>query len=122
MIGPPRFAPNWLRRNGDCGAGGRLKKFRESRDVSRKYSNASPCTSFAPDRVAMFTIAPELRPYSALNVELSTLNSDTVLIDGWNVIWFCDGSFKLIPLIMKLMVSSRLPAELNANEPWPRSG
>src|SRR5229473_893537 len=29
----------------------------------------------------MFTIAPELRPYSALYVELSTLNSDTVLID-----------------------------------------
>jgi hypothetical protein len=35
-----------------------------------------------PDRVAMLTIAPELRPYSALNVELSTLNSDTVLIEG----------------------------------------
>jgi len=41
------------------------------------------------ERVAMLTMAPELRPYSALNVELSTLNSDTVLIDGWNVIWFC---------------------------------
>ena len=38
----------------------------------------------------MFTTAPELRPYSALKVELSTLNSETVLIDGWNVIWFCD--------------------------------
>ena len=37
----------------------------------------------------MLTMAPELRPYSALNVELSTLNSCTVLIDGWNVIWFC---------------------------------
>ena len=42
-----------------------------------------------PERVAMFTIAPELRPYSALKVELSTLNSCTVLIEGWNVIWFC---------------------------------
>jgi hypothetical protein len=38
-----------------------------------------------PERVATFTIAPELRPYSALNVELSILNSETVLIEGWNV-------------------------------------
>src|SRR5215467_13423038 len=113
MIGPPRFAPNWLRRNGDCGAGGRLKKFRESRDVSRKNSNPSPCTSFAPDRVAMFTIAPELRPYSALNVELSTLNSETVLIEGWNVTCELDRSFRLMPLIMKLTDVSRFPAEMN---------
>ena len=70
----------------------------------------------------MLTIAPELRPYSAPNVELSTLNSWTVLIDGWNVIWFCTMSFRLMPLIMKLTVSSRLPAVLNANDPWPRSG
>jgi hypothetical protein len=28
-----------------------------------------------PERVATLTIAPELRPYSALKVELSTLNS-----------------------------------------------
>jgi len=50
------------------------------------------------------------------------LNSDTVLIDGWNVIWFCTMSFRFTPLIMKLTVSSRLPAVLNANDPWPRSG
>ena len=75
-----------------------------------------------PERVAMLTIAPELRPYSAPKVELSTLNSCTVLIDGWNVIWFCAMSFRLMPLIMKLTVSSRLPAVLNANDPWPRSG
>ena len=31
-------------------------------------------------------------------------------------------SFRLTPLIMKFTVSSRLPAVLNANEPWPRSG
>src|SRR3954454_13506402 len=82
MIGPPMLAPNWLRRNGDCGAGSALKKFRESSASSRKNSNASPWKTLAPERVAMLTIAPELRPYSALNVELSTLNSDTVLIDG----------------------------------------
>src|SRR5262252_3652984 len=70
----------------------------------------------------MLTMAPELRPYSALKVELSTLNSETVLIDGWNVIWFCDGSFRFTPLVMKFTVSSRLPAVLNAKDPWPRSG
>ena len=70
----------------------------------------------------MFTTAPELRPYSALSVELSTLNSDTVLIDGWNVIWFWTWSFRLIPLTMKFTVSSRLPAVLKAKEPWPRRG
>ncbi len=70
----------------------------------------------------MLTTAPELRPYSALRVELSTLNSCTVLIEGWNVIWFWTWSFRLIPLIMKLTVSSRLPAVLKANEPWPRRG
>jgi hypothetical protein len=31
-------------------------------------------------------------------------------------------SFRLTPLIMKLTVSSRAPAVLNANEPCPRSG
>ena len=70
----------------------------------------------------MFTTAPELRPYSALSVELSTLNSDTVLIDGWNVIWFCTWSLRLIPLTMKFTVSSRLPAVLKAKEPCPRRG
>jgi len=36
----------------------------------------------------MFTMEPELRPNSALYVELSILNSATVLIVGWKVIWF----------------------------------
>src|SRR5438034_5663318 len=67
-------------------------------------------------------MAPELRPYSALNVELSTLNSDTVLIDGWNVTCELDRSFRLMPLIMKLTDVSRLPADMNENEPCPRSG
>jgi hypothetical protein len=75
-----------------------------------------------PERVAMFTTPPELRPYSALSVWLSTLNSETVLTEGWNVIWFWTWSLRLMPLIMKFTVSSRLPAVLNANEPWPREG
>src|SRR5690349_18405033 len=78
--------------------------------------------AFEPERVATLTIEPELRPYSALNVELSTLNSETVLIDGWNVTCEFDRSFRLIPLIMKLTAVSRLPAEMNENAPCPRSG
>src|SRR5947209_15497048 len=75
-----------------------------------------------PERVATLTIEPEFLPYSALNVELSTLNSDTVLIDGWNVTCELDRSFRLMPLIMKLTDVSRLPADMNEKEPWPRSG
>src|SRR5213076_1286415 len=67
-------------------------------------------------------MAPELRPYSALNVELSILNSDTVLIDGWNVTCEFDRSFRLMPFSIKLTDVSRLPADMNENDPWPRSG
>ena len=70
----------------------------------------------------MLTTAPELRPYSALSVELSTLNSETVLIEGWKVIWFWTWSLRLIPLIMKLTVSSRLPAVLNAKRALAAQG
>src|SRR5512134_1233569 len=121
-MGPPRLAPNWWRLNGDWGWGSRLKKFRASRSWWRKNSNTSPWRSLVPDRVAMLTTAPELRPYSALMVWLSTLNSDTVLIDGWKVIWFWTWSLRLMPFTMKLTVSSRFPAVLKANEPWPRRG
>src|SRR5438270_618270 len=41
---------------------------------------------------------------------------------GWKVTWFCTMSLRLIPLIMKLTVSSRAPAVLKANEPWPLGG
>src|SRR3954466_320760 len=67
-------------------------------------------------------MAPELRPYSALNVELSTLNSDTVLIDGWNVTCELDRSLRLTPLTIMLTEVSRLPADMKENAPWPRSG
>src|SRR5439155_452785 len=70
----------------------------------------------------MLTMAPELRPYSALKVELSTLNSDTVLIDGWNVTCEFDRSFRLMPLTIMFTEVSRLPAVMNENAPWPRSG
>src|ERR1700733_5905681 len=63
---------------------------------------------------------PELLPYSAEKVELSILNSDVVLIDGWNVIWFWLMSFRLMPLIWKFTESSRLPAVINELAPRPR--
>ena len=68
------------------------------------------------------TIEPELLPYSAENVELSILNSDVVLIDGWNVIWFWLISFRLMPLIWKFTESSRLPAVMNEFAPKPAAG
>ena len=75
-----------------------------------------------PERVAMFTIAPEVKPYSALKVEFSTLNSCTVLIEGWKAIAPNVRLFSVMPLIMKLTASSRLPAVLNVNLPRPRTG
>ena len=73
-----------------------------------------------PERVLTLTMEPELRPYSAEKVELLILNSEVVLIDGWNVIWFCAMSFRLTPLIWKLTESSRLPAVRNELAPRPR--
>src|SRR5260370_38455262 len=67
-------------------------------------------------------MAPEFLPYSAGNAELSILYSASVSIGGWNVIWFCTGSFRLIPFTSQLVVSSRWPAVLIPKEPWPRIG
>ncbi len=53
---------------------------------------------------------------------LPNLASATVEIGGWNVIWFWTMSFRLMPVIMKLTVSSRAPAVLKARLPWPRIG
>src|SRR5260370_18178108 len=88
----------------------------------RRYSYISPCHRLAPLRVAILTMAPEFRPYSALNVELSTLNSCIVPMVGWKVIWLLLGSFRLLPLIMKLTVSSPAPALLIPKNPCPRKG
>src|SRR5713101_291152 len=128
-MGPPRAPPNWFRLKGffaflapEMGLNSLLKKLRASRASLRRNSKPSPWNSFAPERVAMFTIEPELRPYSALYVELLILNSETVLIDGWKVIWPLAMSFRLTPLIWKLVVSSRFPAVTMAKAPWPRSG
>jgi hypothetical protein len=41
---------------------------------------------------------PELRPYSALKVWLSILNSSMVLMVGWKVTCWLFESFRLMPL------------------------
>src|SRR6266487_7203620 len=109
-MGPPRAPPNWFGLKGfftflapEVGLIYWLKKLRASSFSLRRNSNASPWNSFVPERVAMFTIEPALRPYSALYVELSILNSETVLIDGWNVICPFAMSFRFTPLIMKFV-------------------
>src|SRR3954469_25659559 len=97
-IGPPRFAPNWLRLKGGGSLEVKVKKLRASSALLRRNSNASPWNWLAPERVARLSTAPELCPYSALNVELSILNSWTVLIEGWNRISLKVKSFSVMPL------------------------
>ena len=63
-----------------------VKKLRASSASLRRNSKSSPWNWAVPERVATFTTAPELCPYSALKVELSILNSCTVLMDGWKSI------------------------------------
>ena len=68
------------------------------------------------------TIAPDTWPYSALNVELSTLNSWMLAIGGGKP---SDPNVRLLvvtPLIRYPTASSRLPAVLNARAPVPRIG
>ncbi len=99
MIGPPSCPPNWLRLNGGGSLAVKVKKLRASSASFRKNSNNSPWNSLPPDLVAMLTTAPELWPFSALKVELSTLNSCTAPIEGWNVIELLVRLLSVIPLI-----------------------
>src|SRR5487761_1544402 len=122
LMGPPKSAPNWLRIRGDWGRGLTLKKLRASKKLFRRYSNIWPWNAFVPERVAMVTMDPEFRPYSAGKFELSTLNSETVSIEGWKVIWFCTSSLRLMPLTIQLVVFSRWPAVLIPREPKPCNG
>ncbi len=99
IIGPPSCPPNWLRLNGGGSVEVKVKKLRASSASFRKNSNSSPWNSLLPDRVAILTTAPALWPCSALKVELSTLNSCTAPMDGWNVIEAFVRLFSVIPLI-----------------------
>jgi len=108
-IGPPTLAPNWFRLNGFFNR--REVVLRVHRLVAEKLDTSPWILLGARPRRDVQT-APELWPYSALSVELSTLNSATVLIGGWNVIWFWIMSFSVDAVDMKLTVSSRLPARV----------
>src|SRR5262245_54841764 len=99
-MGPPRLPPNWLRLKGGGSGKVKLKKLRASKASLRKKSNSSPWNWLAPERVAMLAIAPEVCPYSALKVELSTLNSRMVLIEGWKLIDSNARLLRVMPLIM----------------------
>src|SRR6266446_4434232 len=81
LIGPPRTPPNWFRRKAGRSAlpspslSSRSKMVRASNALFRKNSNRVPCNSLVPLRVTAETTAPEARPYSALKVAATILNS-----------------------------------------------
>src|SRR5262249_26583300 len=81
LIWPPRVPPNWFRRNGGKSAfpspslSFKSKMVRESNALFRRNSKAPPCSSLVPLRVTAETTAPEARPYSALKVVATILNS-----------------------------------------------
>ena len=75
-----------------------------------------------PDRVTMLTIAPDTCPCSALNAELSTLNSWMLASGGSKM---SEPNVRLLvvtPLTRNPTASSRLPAVLKASAPTPRIG
>src|SRR5437867_12969735 len=80
-IGPPRTPPNWFRRNGGSSAlpsplwSSKSKMVRASSALFRRNSNRVPCNSLVPLRVTAETTAPLARPYSALKVVATILNS-----------------------------------------------
>ena len=70
----------------------------------------------------MLTIAPDTWPYSALNAELSTLNSWMLPSGGSKI---SEPNVRLLvvtPLTRNATASSRLPAVLKASAPMPRIG
>src|SRR5437868_5801258 len=71
-IGPPILAPNWFRLKGGTE---RAKKLRESNTLLRRNSYALPWKELVPDLMTAFTVAPRLRPYSALLELVITENS-----------------------------------------------
>src|ERR1700675_4288961 len=72
-MGPPAATPNWLRLKG--GIVGPSKKFRASRPLLRRNSYAEPWNEFVPEREIPLTTPPELLPYSAEKLLVSTENS-----------------------------------------------
>ncbi len=52
---------------------------------------------FEPDFETPLMMMPALRPYSAENALVCTLNSCMLSMFGWNVIWFWTISLMLMP-------------------------
>src|SRR5262245_25475681 len=81
LIGPPKTPPNWFLRKGGRSAlpspslSSKSKIVLESSALFRRNSNKLPCSSLVPLRVTAETTAPVARPYSALKVVATILNS-----------------------------------------------
>lgn len=88
VSGPPTVPPNWLNRKG---ARSRPLAFANQLlawSLSfRRNSYSTPWNSLPPERVTMFTTAPAVRPYSAENALVWTLNSWSVSGDGMYEGW-----------------------------------
>src|SRR5512145_2455654 len=90
------------------------------RSVSRKNSQPAPLNRFVPLRYATLMTPPALRPYSALMLLVTTLNSATASGDGC-MTWF-EKPWLLVPYALLSMPSSRkllnvLRRPLMLNEP-----
>src|SRR5687767_1774746 len=105
MIGPPSTKPNWLRDIGGFSLATGLKKPVAFSDVSRKNSHAAPCSLLVPLWYATLTVAPPARPYSALMLLVTTLNSATA--SGGGCITWLEKPWLLVPYALLSMPSSR---------------
>src|SRR5260370_35368003 len=91
--GAPSDPPNWLNLNGGRALPARFANQSLALSLSlRRNSYSVACGSLVPDLVMTLKIPPDARPYSALKLLVSTLNSSTAsglaLITGW----FCEGA------------------------------
>src|SRR5271154_6209911 len=97
-MGPPKFAPNWLRLKTGFRKGTvvpvlltmrGLKKPAALRSVLRMNSYSGACKWLVPLCEATLTVAPEERPYSALSLSVTTWNWATES-GGTAIIWLSE--------------------------------
>src|SRR5262249_17380290 len=79
IAGPPNVKPNWFCLRSGLSA---EKKFRAFSALFRRYSQADPWKSLAPERVTATNTAPLYRPYSALKLLVWTRNSCSASGEG----------------------------------------
>src|ERR1039458_8309914 len=106
LMGPPNVPPNWFWWKSGLMLS---KKPRASRTVLRKNSYASPWNSLVPPLVTTLTTEPELRPYSASKVLVSTRNSSMVSGDGSIAGTETNWSLASPPFTLKLLARPRPP-------------